>query len=142
MCKGGLIYLKYQGIPTDKDLQTYLSIHLTSPQEWDPSVLDYVHQKDNGDPNSTYDLIEKFKVDPVFDEFDDYVNKLLSIAPQISSTHIFLMNRHTTLWGSTVDFIPMRRYLKIWNPEDKFPHDAGGSIIRQLTKYLQTFFVI
>ena len=80
-CKYGLIYLKLQGIPTDKDLQTYPSVHLTSPQEWNPSVLDYVHSKDNGEPNSTYDLIEKFQVDPTFDEFDDYVNKLLSITP-------------------------------------------------------------
>ena len=47
VCKSGLMYLKFQGIPTDKDLQTYPSVHLTSPQEWDPSVLDYVHPKDN-----------------------------------------------------------------------------------------------
>ena len=62
MCKGGLMYLKFQGIPTDMDLQTYPSVHLTSPQEWDPSVLDYVHPKDNGEPNSTYDLIENFNL--------------------------------------------------------------------------------
>ena len=60
MCKGGLIHLTFQGIPIDKNLQTYLSVHLTSPQEWDPSVLDYVHPKINGEPNLTYDLIENF----------------------------------------------------------------------------------
>ena len=48
VCKGGLMYLKFQGIPIDMDLQTYPSDHLTSPQEWDLSVLDYVHPKDNG----------------------------------------------------------------------------------------------
>ena len=85
VCIGGLISLEFQGIPTDKDLQTYPSVHLTSPQEWDPSVLDYVHPKDNGEPSLTYDSIEKFHVDPTFDEFDDYINKLLSITPQISS---------------------------------------------------------
>ena len=68
VCKGGLMYLKFQGIPTDKDLQTYPSVHLSSPQEWDPSVLDYVHPKDNREPNSTYDSIEKFQFDPTFDE--------------------------------------------------------------------------
>ena len=36
MCKSGLMYLKFQGIPTDTDLQTYPSVHLTSPQQWDP----------------------------------------------------------------------------------------------------------
>ena len=49
VCKGGLMYLKFQGIPTDMDLQTYPSVHLTSSQEWDPTVLDYVHRKDNGE---------------------------------------------------------------------------------------------
>ena len=43
VCKGGLMYLQLQGIPTDQDLQNYPSVHLTSPHEWDPSVLDYEH---------------------------------------------------------------------------------------------------
>ena len=30
VCKGGLMYLELLGIPTDKDLQTYPSVHLTS----------------------------------------------------------------------------------------------------------------
>ena len=142
ICKGGLMYLKFEGIPTDKDLQTYPSVHLTSPQEWDPSVLDYVHPKDNGEPNSTYDSTEKFQVDTTFDEFNDYINKLISITPQISSTHNLLVSKHATVWGGTVDFIPMKRHVKIWNPEDKFPHDPGGRIICQLIKYLQKFFAV
>ena len=142
VCKGGLMYLKFQGIPTDKVLQTYPSVHLTSPHEWDPSVLDYVHPKDNGEPNSTYDSTEKYQVDPTFDEFDDYINKLLSITPQISSTHKLLVNKHTTVWGGTVDFFPMKRHLISWDSESRFPHDPGGSIIYQLIKYLQKFFAI
>ena len=43
VCIGGLMYFALLGIPADKDLQKYLSVHLTSPHEWDPSVLDYVH---------------------------------------------------------------------------------------------------
>ena len=142
VCKGGLMYLKFQGIPTDTDLQTYPSVQLTSPQEWDPSVLDYVHPKDNGEPNSTYDSTEKYQVDTTFNEFDDYINKLLSFTPQISSTHNLLVDKHTTLWGGTVDFFPMKRHLISWNPEDKFPHDPGGSIFYQLIKYLKKFFAI
>ena len=142
MCKGGLMYLKFQGIPTDKDLQTYPSVQLTSPQEWDPSVLDYVHPKDNGEPNSTYDSTENYQVDPTFDEFDDYINKLLSITPQISSTHNLLVNKHTTLQGGTVNFFPMKRHLKSWDSGSRFPHDPGGSIFCQLIKYLQKFFAI
>ena len=96
VCKGGLMYLKFQGIPTDNNVKTNPSVHLTSPQEWDPSVLDYVHPKDNGEPNSTYDSIEKFQFDPKFDEFDDCINKSFSITPQIFSTHDLLDNEHTT----------------------------------------------
>ena len=48
-CQSRLMYLKFQGIPTDN------SVHVTSPQEWNPSVLDYVHPKDNEESNSTYD---------------------------------------------------------------------------------------
>ena len=55
VCKGGLMFLKFQGIPTDKDLQTYPSVHLTCMQEWDPSVLDYVYPEDNGEPDWTND---------------------------------------------------------------------------------------
>ena len=62
MCKGGLMSLKFQVIPTDTDLQKYPSVHLTSPQQWDPSVLDYVHPKDNREPNSTYDSTKNSKL--------------------------------------------------------------------------------
>ena len=50
-----------------------------------------------GEPNITYDSIQKFQIDPTFDEFDDYINKLLSITPQISSTHKLSVNKHTTV---------------------------------------------
>ena len=122
--------------------KTYPSVHLTSPQEWDPSVLDCVHPKDSGEPNSSYDSIEKFQFDPTFDEFDDYINKLLSITPQISSTHRLVGDKHTTQWRVTVDFFPINRHLKRWNSGDRFPHDPGGRIICQLIKYLQKFFAI
>ena len=134
--------MKFQGIPTDKNLQIYPSVHLTSPHEWDPSVLDYVHPKDNGEPNSTYDSIEKFQVDPTFDEFDDYINKLFSITPQILSTHDLLVNEHTTHWGVIFDFFPIKRHLKCWNSEGRFPNDPGRRIVYQLIKYLQKLFAI
>ena len=35
ICKGGLMYLELQGIPSDKDLRTYPSVHLASPhKQW------------------------------------------------------------------------------------------------------------
>ena len=72
VCKGRLMYLQLQGIPTDQDLQNYPSVHLTSPHEWDPSN----------------------------DEFGDYFNRSLSIldildeTPKISPIHNLLVNKH------------------------------------------------
>ena len=42
-CRGGLLYLSIIGKPTDKDLERHPAVHLTGPNEWDPSVLDYTH---------------------------------------------------------------------------------------------------
>ena len=100
VCKGGLMYLELQGIPTDKDIQTYPSVHLTSPHEWDPSALDNEHPADNGDPDWAIDLNERFQFDPNFEEFGDYVNGSLSIldildeTTQISQAHNLLVNKH------------------------------------------------
>ena len=68
VCKGGLMYLKFQGIPIDKDVQTYPSVHLTSLQECDPSVLDYVCPEDNGEPDWNNDSTENFQLHSKFDE--------------------------------------------------------------------------
>ena len=79
VCKGGLMYLQLLGIPTDQDLQNYTSVHLTSPHEWDPAVLDYEHPENNGEPDWAIDPNKNFQFDPNFDEFGDYVNRSLSI---------------------------------------------------------------
>ena len=63
ICKGGLMYLELQGIPTDKDLQTYPSVHLTRPHEWNPSILHYEHPENKGGliglliPMKTFSLV-------------------------------------------------------------------------------------
>ena len=98
--KGGLMHLQLQGIPADQDLQNYPSVHLTSPHEWDPSVLDYEHPENNGEPDWAIDPNENFQFDPNFDEFGDYVNRSLSIldildgTPKISPIHNLLVNKH------------------------------------------------
>ena len=94
------MYLELQGIPTDTDLQTYPSVHLTSPHECNPSILDYEHPENNGEPDWAIDPTKHFQVDPNFDEFGDYVNRSLSIldivddTPPISPIHNLLVNKH------------------------------------------------
>ena len=92
-----------------------LPVHLTSPYEWDPSVLDYVHPEDNGEPDWPNDPTERFQFDPNFDEFGDNVNRSLSIldilddAPPNSSTHNLLANRHAFKQTPT-DYEKLRPY--------------------------------
>ena len=94
------MYVELQGIPTDKDLQTYHFVHLTSPHEWDPSVLDYEHPENNGEPDWAIHHNKNFQFDPNFDEFGDYGNRSLSIldilddTPPISPIHKLMDNKH------------------------------------------------
>ena len=42
-CRSSLMYMSILGKPTDQDLDQYPHVLLSSPHEWDPSVLDYSH---------------------------------------------------------------------------------------------------
>ena len=94
------MYLKLHGIPIDKDLQTYPSVHLTSPHELDPSVLDYEHPKNNVEPEWAIDSNGNIGFDPNFDEFGDYVNislstlDILDVTPKLTPIHNLLVNKH------------------------------------------------
>ena len=82
-----------------KDLPNYPSVHLTSPHEWDPYVLDYEHPENNTEPDWVIDPNETFQFNPNFDEFGDYVNRSLSIldifdeTPKTSPIHNLLVNK-------------------------------------------------
>ena len=100
-CRGGLIYLSVLGKPTDKNLERYPAVHLTWPHEWDPSVLDYTHPSDDGEPLWSNDPSERSTFDPNFDEFGDYTQRAirtLSILDDSSSTltpcPTFMANQH------------------------------------------------
>ena len=95
------MYLSILGKPTDKDLERYPAVHLTGPHEWDPSVLDYTHTSDDGEPPWSNDPDERFAFDPNFDEFGDYTQRAiqtLSILDDSSSTltpcPTFMANQH------------------------------------------------
>ena len=115
ICKGGLMYLELQGIPTDKDLQTYPSVHLTSPDEWDPSVLDYELPENDVEPDWAIDPTKTFQFDPNFDEFGDYVNRSLSIldildeTPPISPIYKLMVNKHV-FQHTPVDYEKVRPF--------------------------------
>ena len=109
------MYLELHGISTDKDLETNPSVHLTSPHEWDPSVLDYEHTVNNGEPDWVIDPKENFQLDPNFDEFGDFVSRSPSIldildeTPPISPIHKLMVNKHV-FQCTPVDYDKLRPF--------------------------------
>ena len=65
LIKDGLAYATSLGKPTDQDIDTYPHVFFTSPNEWDPSVLDHDPPPFDGlDPSQVPD---KPFGDPMFD---------------------------------------------------------------------------
>ena len=104
LIKDGLAYATSLGRPTDQDMDTYPHVFFTSPDEWDPSVLDHDPPHLDGlDPSQDPD--QPFG-DPMFDAYGDFnehiianLNTLLDAPPgdcgsytEISS--VFTANLH------------------------------------------------
>ena len=104
LIKDGLAYATSLGRPTDQDMDTYPHVFFTSPDEWDPSVLDHDPPHLDGlDPSQVPD--QPFG-DPMFDAYGDFnehiianLNTLLDAPPgdcgsytEISS--VFTANLH------------------------------------------------
>ena len=53
---------------TDQDLDQHPHVVLTSPHEWDPSVLDYSHPNTHGYPSSASGPSARDQHDPRIDE--------------------------------------------------------------------------
>ena len=62
------MYVSILGKPTDQDLDHYPHLLLTSPDEWDPSVLDYSHPSTHGYPSWACDPSARDQDDPRIDE--------------------------------------------------------------------------
>ena len=107
LIKDGLAYATSLGRPTDQDMDTYPHVFFTSPDEWDPSVLDHDPPHLDGlDPSRVPD--QPFG-DPMFDAYGDFnesiianLNTLLDAPPadcgsytEISS--VFTANLHQRL---------------------------------------------
>ena len=104
LIKDGLAYVTSLGRPTDQDMDTYPHVFFTSPDEWDPSVLDHDPPHLDGlDPSQVPG--QPFG-DPMFDAYGDFneciianLNTLLDAPPadcgsytEISS--VFTANLH------------------------------------------------
>ena len=76
LIKDGLAYATSLGKPTDHDMDTYPHVFFTSPDEWDPSVLDHDPPHLDGlDPSQVPD--RPFS-DPMFDAYGDFNERIIT----------------------------------------------------------------
>ena len=76
LIRDGLAYATSLGRPTDQDMDTYPHVFFTSPDEWDPSVLDHDPPHLDGlDPSQVSD--QPFD-DPMFDAYGDFNERIIS----------------------------------------------------------------
>ena len=76
LIKDGLAYATSLGKPTDQDMDTYPHVFFTSPDEWDPSVLDHDPPHLDGlDPSQVPD--QPFG-DPMFDAYGDLNERIIT----------------------------------------------------------------
>ena len=76
LIKDGLAYATSLGKPTDQDMDTYPHVFFTSPDEWDPSVLDHDPPHLDGlDPSQVPD--QPFG-DPMFDAYGDFNERIIA----------------------------------------------------------------
>ena len=76
LIKDGLAYATALGKPTDQDMDTYPHVFFTSPDEWDPSVLDHDPPHLDGlDPSQAPD--QPFG-DPMFDAYGDFNERIIA----------------------------------------------------------------
>ena len=76
LIRDGLAYATSLGRPTDQDMGTYPHVFFTSPDEWDPSVLDHDPPHLDGlDPSQVSD--QTFG-DPMFDAYGDFNERIIA----------------------------------------------------------------
>ena len=76
LIQDGLAYATSLGRPTDQDMDTYPHVFFTSPDEWDPSVLDHDPPNLDGlDPSKVPD--QPFG-DPMFDAYGDFNERIIA----------------------------------------------------------------
>ena len=76
LIKDGLAYATSLGRTTDQDMDTYPHVFFTSPDKWDPSVLD--HDPPHLDGLDPSQLPDQPFGDPMFDAYDDFNERILA----------------------------------------------------------------
>ena len=76
LIKDALAYATSLGRPTDHDMDSYPHVFFTSPDEWDPSVLDHDPPPLDGlDPSQ---MLDQPFGDPMFDAYGDFNERIIA----------------------------------------------------------------
>ena len=76
LIRDGLAYATSLGRPTDQDMDTYPHVFFTSPDEWDPSVLD--HDPPHLDGLNPSQVSDQHFGDPMFDAYGDFNESIIA----------------------------------------------------------------
>ena len=93
-CRSGLMYMSILGKTTDQDLDQYPHVLLTSPHEWDSSVLDYAHPNTHGYPSWAPVPSARDQHDPKIDECGNIHSRVIQTLSILSDTHITSIQKH------------------------------------------------
>ena len=97
------------GKPTDQDLDQYPHVLLTSPHEWDPSVLDYAHPNTRGYPSWTPDPSVRDQHDPRIDECGNIHSTDIQTLSILSDTPITSIQKHVQQ-PTTINYNKLKPY--------------------------------
>ena len=103
------MYMSILWKPKDQDLDQYPHVLLTSPHEWDPSVLDYAHPNKCGYPPWALDHLVRDQHDPRIDECDNIHSRAIHTLSIISDTPTSSIKKHDQQ-PTTIDYSKLKLY--------------------------------
>ena len=107
--RSGLMYMSSLGKPTDQDLDEYPHVHLTSPHEGDPSVLDYSHPNTHGYLCCAPVPSARDPHDPRIDECGNIHHRSIHTLSIFSETSTNLLNKHDQQ-STNIDYNKLKPY--------------------------------
>ena len=103
------MYMSILGKSIDQALDHYPHVLLTSPHEWDPSVLDYAHPNTNGYPSWPPDPSPRDQHDPRIDECGNIHTRVIDTLSILSDTPITSIQKHVQQ-PTTIDYSRFNPY--------------------------------
>ena len=145
-CRSGLMYMRILGIPTDQDLDQYPHVLLTSPHEWNHSVLDYSHSNTCGYPSWSPDPTARDQHDPRIDECGNIHTRNIHTLSILSDTPTVSIKKHDQQ-PTNIDYDKLKPYFGWVNAEtikNTFENSTQWAVIStrfQMRKHFKSRFL-